>query len=151
VINRTHDPALRSWVQSANEPGCDFPVQNLPFGVFERRDHAGVKSVCVAIGDYILDIGACVREGLIAPGPAADACSETTVNRLMAREPSALSQFRAELSEVLSETGAQADRAKDASKRILVPISLAALDLPVQVGDYTDFYASVHHATNVGS
>jgi fumarylacetoacetase len=151
VINRTHDPALRSWVQSANDSGCDFPIQNLPFGVFERVDHAGARSVGVAIGDSILDVGACVREGLIAPGPAADACEEATVNRLMGRDPAALSQFRAELSDVLSETGAQVGRARDASKRILVPMVDAMMDLPADIGDYTDFYASVHHATNVGS
>jgi fumarylacetoacetase len=150
-MNRTHDPALRSWVTSANEDGCDFPVQNLPFGVFERRDNAGARSVGVAIGDAILDVSACVRDGLIAPGPAADACAEPSVNRLMARDASALSQLRAELSDVLSDSGAKSDRAREASKRILVPISAAALDLPAQIGDYTDFYASVHHATNVGS
>jgi fumarylacetoacetase len=151
VINRTHDPALKSWVHSANEQDCDFPIQNLPFGVFGRPDLTGSRSVGVAIGDSILDVSACVREGLLAPGPAADACSETTLNRLMAREPSALSQFRAELSDVLSETGVQADRARDASKRILVPLASAVMDVPADVGDYTDFYASVHHATNVGS
>ena len=151
MINRTHDPALRSWVQSANERECEFPIQNLPFGVFRRTDQAGARSVGVAIGDSILDVSACVREGLVAPGPAADACSDTTLNRLMARELSALSHFRAELSDMLSDTGVQADRARDASKRILVAMPSAAMEVPADIGDYTDFYASVDHATNVGS
>ncbi len=151
MINRTHDPALTSWVESANKPGCDFPVQNLPFGIFGRPDQPGVRSVGVAIGDCILDLGACVREGLLAPGPAADACNEASLNLLMAREPSALSQLRAEISDILSEAGSQSARARDASRRILVSMATAELDVPARIGDYTDFYASVHHATNVGS
>ncbi len=149
--NSTHDPQLRSWVESANEPACEFPIQNLPFGVFCRRDENGPRRVGVAIGDFILDIPACVREGLLAPTPAADACSEPVMNRLMARDAETLSAFRSELSNLLNEQTSSAKRARNAAERILVSMTEAVMGLPAEIGDYTDFYASVHHATNVGS
>ncbi|MEO5902620.1 MAG: fumarylacetoacetase, partial [Gemmatimonadaceae bacterium] len=84
MTNRTHDPSLRSWVESANIVDCEFPIQNLPFGVFARTD-ASVSRVGVAIGDFVLDVHACVQEGLLAPTPASDACDESSMNRLMGR------------------------------------------------------------------
>lgn len=151
MINRTHDPELRSWIESANAPGCDFPIQNLPFGVFTRSAEGSPPKVGVAIGDFILDVSACVQEGLLDPSPAADACDESAINRLMARKPSALSAFRSELSDALSAAGSVGERARAAASRILVKRSDAVMSLPAEIGDYTDFYASVHHATNVGS
>jgi fumarylacetoacetase len=151
VTNRTHDPELRSWVDSANSPDCDFPIQNLPFGVFTRRTSGSLPRVGVAIGDSILDVSACVQEGLLDPSPAADACDEPSLNLLMARGPEALSSFRAELSDILSSATAIGQRANEAASRILVRMSDAIAGLPAEIGDYTDFYASVNHATNVGS
>lgn len=151
MTNGTSDPKLRSWVTSANAPNCDFPIQNLPFGVFTRRGSGTQPRVGVAIGDSILDVSACVKEGLLDPTPAADACDEPSLNKLMAREPQALSALRAEISSILSDTGAAGERARSAESRILVPMSEAAMGLPAEIGDYTDFYASVNHATNVGS
>ena len=136
---------------SANAPGCDFPIQNLPFGVFMRASSGSPSRVGVAIGDFVLDISACVQEGLLDPTPAADACDEPTVNRLMAREPEALSAFRAELSDILSSTTPVGGRAHEAESRILVARDGALMGLPAEIGDYTDFYASVNHAANVGS
>lgn len=150
MTNRTHDPSLRSWVESANAAACEFPIQNLPFGVFARPD-ASVSRVGVAIGDFVLDVHACVQEGLLAPTPASDACDESSMNRLMGRDPAALSAFRAELSELLSEDGPSAERARAATSRILVRRDEAVMGMPAEVGDYTDFYASINHATNVGS
>ncbi|HZK78534.1 MAG TPA: fumarylacetoacetase, partial [Gemmatimonadaceae bacterium] len=129
----------------------DFPIQNLPFGVFAQPADGSRPRVGVAIGDFILDVPACVQEGLLDPTPAADACDEPTINHLMAREPSALSAFRSELSDILSATGSAGERAREAASRILVKRSDAVMSLPAEIGDYTDFYASVHHATNVGS
>ncbi len=151
MINSTHDPLLKSWVDSANEPASEFPIQNLPFGVFSRSRGDTPQSVGVAIGDCILDVAACVREGLLDPTPAADTCSEHVMNRLMARDATTLSAFRSELSQLLSDHGPSVKRAREAAKRILVPMNEAAMGLPAEIGDYTDFYASVHHATNVGS
>ena len=150
MTNRTHDPKLRSWVESANAADCEFPIQNLPFGVFGRPG-APVSRVGVAIGDFILDVHACVQEGLLAPTPAADACDEATMNRLMGRDPSVLSEFRAELSDLLADSGPSAERAREATGRILVRRDEATMGMPADIGDYTDFYASINHATNVGS
>jgi fumarylacetoacetase len=105
----------------------------------------------VAIGESILDVSACVTEGLLDPTPAADACDEPSLNKLMAREPRALSDLRSKISEVLAATGTVAQRARDAASRILVPMTEATVGLPAEIGDYTDFYASVNHAANVGS
>jgi fumarylacetoacetase len=69
-IDESHDPALRSWVESANQPGSDFPIQNLPFGVFRRRDAAGPHRIGVAIGDSVLDLVHCRELGLLRELPA---------------------------------------------------------------------------------
>ena len=85
AINETHDPALHSWVESANDPATDFPIQNLPFGVFSRA--GGEPRVGVAIGDQILDVTACLEANLLesdAAFAAAEACRSTTLNALMA-------------------------------------------------------------------
>lgn len=130
-------------------PDCEFPIQNLPFGVFGRTD-ASVSHVGVAIGDFVLDVHACVQEGLLAPTPVSDACEESSMNRLMGRDPAALSAFRAELSDLLSTSDPAAERAQAASSRILVARDEAVMGMPAEIGDYTDFYASINHATNVG-
>ncbi|MBA3406256.1 MAG: fumarylacetoacetase [Gemmatimonadaceae bacterium] len=150
AINATHDPALRSWVASANESDTDFPVQNLPFGVFS--DGPGDASRAgVAIGDQILDVSACVREGLLDASVTAAACAEPRLNRLMSLGRPALSSLRARLSEILRSDTATGAAAASMSERILVPMSAAAMKVPAAIGDYTDFYASIHHATNVGA
>jgi fumarylacetoacetase len=145
-VDRTHDPSLRSWVESAEGHG-DFPIQNLPFGVFRRRGTDAAARVGVAIGDMILDIAACHAErrftGLAAT--AAAACAGPTLNALMALGPGPRAELRRQVSELLSVDSPS--RGADA----LVPQADAELLLPAAVGDYTDFYASVHHATNVGS
>ncbi len=150
MTNHTHDPRLRSWVASANAPDCDFPIQNLPFGVFTCPSSGSPPHVGVAIGDFILDVSACVKEGLLDPSPGAGACAEPSLNRLMTSDPAMLSAFRAEISGILSEGGSVGARAHEAESRILVSMSDAVMSLPAEIGDYTDFYASINHATNVG-
>lgn len=149
ALNQTHDPALRSWVESANDPATDFPVQNLPFGVFRRRGAGGRPRVGVAIGDQILDVATSRRLAFLSA--VADPCEGTTLNRLMAAGPDAWSALRGELSLLLRRDGPRARAARDATAEILVPAADAELLLPAEIGDYTDFYASVDHATNVGS
>ncbi|HEY1015892.1 MAG TPA: fumarylacetoacetase, partial [Herpetosiphonaceae bacterium] len=146
-INETHDPALRSWVESANAPGADFPIQNLPFGAFLRAGHAAAR-IGVAIGDQALDLESCVRLGLLdgLPEPVRAACQASALNPLMALGPDAWSALRLRLSRLLREGAAEAAVAAEA----LVPQSVVELLLPAQIGDYTDFYASIYHATNVG-
>ncbi|MBX6330330.1 MAG: fumarylacetoacetase [Gemmatimonadaceae bacterium] len=149
-MNETHDPALRSWVESANVAGADFPIQNLPVGVFRRRGTSEAGRVGVAIGDAILDVAACLDAGLFT-GEArevAAACRVPALNALMALDASAMRALRDAVSRLLRVGGdARAERARAS---LLVPMAEAELQLPAQVGDYTDFYASVHHATNVG-
>lgn len=148
-MNHTHDPALQSWVRSANTADTDFPVQNLPFGIFSR--HHGALRVGVAIGDMVLDLAACAEAGLLSESPALAACSLQSLNALMALDPDDLSRLRAELSELLREDSPASASARTHAARILVPMGDVTMHLPADVGDYTDFYASVYHATNVGS
>jgi fumarylacetoacetase len=142
-VDHTHDPSLRSWVESA-AGHQDFPIQNLPFGVFRRRDTDELGRVGVAIGDMILDIAACQAErrftGVAAT--AAAACAGPTLNALMALGAGPRAELRRQVSELLS--------ADSSEEGLLVPQGDAELLLPARIGDYTDFYTSVHHATNVG-
>jgi fumarylacetoacetase len=147
-INETHDPALRSWVESANSPDADFPLQNLPFGVFRRHGSDEPFRGGVAIGDQIVDLAAAQKAGAFAGDGAAAAttCGQSTLNAFMALGPEAWSALRLALSRAL-RLGAPEAATLGAC---LVPQSEAEYAVPAQIGDYTDFYTSVHHATNVG-
>lgn len=140
--------AMRSWLASANDAASDFPIQNLPYGVFRHR---GQTRIGVAIGDQILDLDACAGQGLLAPlsEEIIAACAAPLLNPLMGLGPMAWSALRRHLSAILS-----ADRddtqMQDRIAPLLVPMCDAAMQLPAQIGDYTDFYASIHHATRVG-
>ncbi len=141
--------ALTSWLASANDPGCDFPIQNLPYGVFDTGDGARIS---VAIGDQILDLRACAASGLLdeLSADVVAACAADLLNPLMTLGPTAQSALRHHLIALL-EAG-QADR--ETQERVtsaLVPMRDARMCLPAAIGDYTDFYASIHHATRVGA
>jgi fumarylacetoacetase len=152
-VDLTLDPSRRSWVSGATAPGGDFPLQNLPFGVFRRAGTHEAPRVGVAIGDAILDVTACVAVGLLdddgAALAAARACNAPALNALMARGAAPRRALRRALSLLLGDELPAERQALVA--HALVPQAEAELFLPAQVGDYTDFYASVHHATNVGS
>ncbi len=145
TLNETHDPALKSWVESANHEGGDFPIQNLPFGVFRRRGFSEAWRGGVAIGDQILDMRAAHAAGVITTDAAA-AAGEASLNRLMGMGPAAWSALRLALSRALRRGAAQAD----ALRACLVPQSEAEYTVPARIGDYADFYTSIHHATNIG-
>ncbi|MGQ0545564.1 MAG: fumarylacetoacetase [Betaproteobacteria bacterium] len=132
-MDHTHDPDLKSWVESVNEPGCDFPIQNLPFGVFRRKRSNEKPRGGVAIGDQILDLAAL---GL-KTGP--------TLNGLAAQGRPAWQKLRKEISKGLSIKSSPRKLS-----RYLVPMKSAELFLPLAVGDYSDFFAGIHHATNPG-
>jgi fumarylacetoacetase len=146
VRDESHDPSLRSWVTSANEPGNDFPIQNLPFGVFTHQ-RASPPRIGVAIGTQILDLQAVVAESrLLAASPTAvhQALLAPTLNTLMALGHDVMRTLRLRLVDLL----------KADSRPLpewIVPMSGVELRVPAAIGDYTDFYASVHHATRVGS
>jgi fumarylacetoacetase len=140
----THDPERFSWVESANTAGADFPLQNLPYGVFRTGSDA-VPHVGVAIGDQILDLWLLAGAGYLDDQPgAAAACRAPALNALMALAPSERVALRRRLSGLLT-------RGEEPLPQFLVPQAGVEMLLPAQIGDYTDFYASVFHATNVGS
>jgi fumarylacetoacetase len=132
-IDETHDPALKSWVESANDPGTDFPIQNLPFGRFRKAGESGALRIGVAIGDQILDLAAA---GLI---------DTDDMNQLMAASPEDRRRLRRAISTFLRD--GEADRK---ARDCLVAQSDVEMGLPCQIRDYTDFYTSIHHATTVG-
>jgi len=148
-LNETHDPALRSWVESANQADSDFPIQNLPFAVFRRQGSSEAFRGGVAIGEQILDLAALAAAGVFS-GEAASAVqvgARDKLNDLMALGQPAWSALRLALSRAL-RTGA-GEEARLAN--CLVPQGEAEYDVPARIGDYTDFYTSVHHATNIGA
>ncbi len=144
-IDETHDPALRSWVESA-DGHPDFPIQNLPLGVFSPP--GGGARGGVAIGDRILDLAAISRAGMLA-GDAAlagRAASGSTLNALLALGAPPRRALRRQLSALLAAGRSDRERLRP----MLHPAADCALHLPCAIGDYTDFYAGIHHATNVG-
>jgi fumarylacetoacetase len=150
ALNQTHDPQRRSWVEPANARDTAFPVQNLPFGVFRRKIGHEAPRAGTAIGDQILDLAAARRAGLI-DGRAADACGEPTLNRLMAFGPADWTRLRQQISDCLATDGERADDCRRAAGELLVPMTDAAMALPAEIGDYTDFFTSIYHATNTGT
>jgi fumarylacetoacetase len=151
-LNETHDPKVRSWVESANDPSTDFPLQNLPLGVFKRQGAEETAGVGAAIGDRILDVTSCREAGLFKglAFTAALSCDVPSLNPLMGLGGDYRRALRARLFELLRVGGNIDDGARKAVERALIPISRCDLLLPATIGDYTDFYASIHHATNVG-
>ena len=129
MIDRTHNKSLRSWVESANRQGTDFPIQNLPFGTFRTADNEEPR-VGVAIGDFVLD--------------ATQTFGVKAMQYYMAASKSDRVRLRHSISDFLSTKKAGAER-------FLTPMDAIELLLPCPIGGYTDFYSSIHHATNVGS
>ena len=147
-LDATHDPNLRSWVESANQKDTDFPIQNLPFGVFRRQGSTEPPRIGVAIGDQIVDLTRCSETGLLQElsQELQQPCTAPNLNPLMAMGSEASSALRRRLSELLRTDGST----PPPEGGILIPMSEAELLLPTTIGDYTDFYASIFHATNVG-
>ena len=133
-LNQTHAPTLRSWVASANQAGCDFPIQNLPFGRFRTAGSHEALRIGVAIGDQVLDLRA---TGLI---------HTDDMNALMAQSAAERQALRAAISAGLAEGSAK----QAAWTQALLPQSSAEMAVPCRIGDYTDFYTGIHHATTVG-
>ncbi len=137
----TNDVGLRSWVPVAE--GSDFPVQNLPFGVFRHRRRARVG---VAIGDYVLDLARLQEEGLLGGIPLPRRVfARNNLNRFLALGRSVWRAVRHRLCELLIE-----NRWRSKVELALLPMAEVELLLPISPGDYVDFYASLHHATNMG-
>jgi fumarylacetoacetase len=138
VIDATNDPALTSWCESAQ--GSDFPIQNLPLGIFsvgERRRRPGV-----AIGDYILDLTGIAD---LLDEDWHEDLAQPVLNGWLARGPAAQGALRSRLVEILSD-----EKYRDDVEAQLVGMTEVRLHVPCLIGDYTDFYVGIHHATNVG-
>jgi len=135
----------QSWIESANHPETDFPLDNLPFGVFQVP--GGMASIAAAIGDQILNLRAIACSGLLASAgeEIAACCEHDSLNALMALGREAARTLRHRLIEILSDPVARAH-----IEPALLPQQDAEMLLPARIGDYTDFYASIYHATNVG-
>lgn len=155
-IDETHDANLTSWVESANDPSTDFPIQNLPYCVFRLED--GVREIGVAIGDSVARLGVLAEAGLLdgalpggGDGPAGRALRDGAIECVMGLDRPTLAALRGRLSELLRS--GNEELAGDASlrERAVVPVSRIEAWDTVRSRDYTDFYASIHHATNVGS
>ena len=144
-LNQTHDPSLKSWVTSANAPNATFPIQNLPFAIVRRQGSKHDFSVAVAIGDYALNLRALKGTGLL-DCPGLDACQGDTLNPLMALGDEVWSELRRGLSTLLTQNAAN----QPAVEACLIPLSEVEYAVPATIGDYTDFYTSIHHATNIG-
>ena len=147
-LNTTHDPLLKRWITSANSATTDFPIQNLPHGVFRRSGTDEAFRGGVAIGDQILDVAAALHISVFSGevATAAVEASKATLNGLMGMDRAAWSALRGELSRVLREGAAEAD-VLDAC---LTPQAAAEYALPARIGDYTDFFTSYDHMMNMG-
>jgi fumarylacetoacetase len=141
-----NNPALRSWVSGADH--SEFPIQNLPFGIFQVTE--GTKSVGVRIGEQVLDLAQMAAYGYFDDLPFASSdFSQDYLNPLMQKGKVAVRALRNRIAELLSTTNETFQSQKD-QHNALIPVSKVKMALPVQIGDYTDFYSSKEHATNVG-
>ena len=149
TLDESHDPALASWVASANAAGTDFPIQNLPFGRFRPVGAGGPLRVGVAIGDELLDLSiAASATGWPADvQPALALLAAGDLNAYMALGRAPQRAVRLALSRALRAGSAM----QPALAGALLPQSQAEMALPCEIGDYTDFYTGIHHATTVGT
>ena len=149
LLNETHNLALTSWVESANVENCDFPIQNLPFASFKRKDSKENCRAGVAIGDQVIDLKALFALDVFAGDTqlALEQCCHIQLNAFMAMGNRFWSALRQALSQALTQGSAL--QTKLAS--CLIAQTDVEFALPCQIGDYTDFYTSIHHATSVGS
>lgn len=149
LIDETHEFERRSWISSANVAGSDFPIQNLPFGIYEHR---GERRAGIAIGDRILDIAIAINAGLIS-GEAADAAGlavGSSLNRFMQAGHPAANIVRRAVSDTLDARNKAAERKAEAVPDLLVEQAAITMALPCQIGDYTDFLTSLHHVERNG-
>ncbi len=149
AIDATHDPRRESWVASARGHS-EFPIQNLPLGVFSPAG-AGPRGG-IAIGDSILDLRAALEAGLLSgeAAQAAEAAAGTTLNPLMALGTGPRAALRSRVSALLAADGAERARVEAIAARLLHDAAACTLHLPAAIGNFTDFFAGIHHATNGG-
>jgi len=143
-LDETHDVALQSWVESANDLSTPFPIQNLPLGIVRRKGSTEAWRGGIAIGDQILDLEALAGTNLLdqSAAAAARACCSAALNEFIALGPASWRSLRVAVSRLLRK-GASAVTYADS---LLIPQADAELKLPLTIGNYSDFFASIHHA-----
>jgi len=154
TIDDTHDPTLESWVESANDPSTDFPIQNLPFVDFAKAgDLAGEHGPGgVAIGDRVLDLAWCDEAGLFEDiEEDGEVVVVWSLDLISLYDAATRRAIRKRISEILRKDSPILRDHPEIRDNALLPLDEVTLDVPCAIGDYTDFYASIHHATNVGS
>jgi fumarylacetoacetase len=152
ALDETHDAKRKSWVETANAAGADFSLQNLPLGIFRRKGGGETPRGGVAIGDRILDLAAAHRARLFSgdAAQAVEAATGPTLNRLMAMGGGAARALRRALSELLGAESGGLDKRRATIEPHLVAMNDAELLLPCEIGDFSDFFSSIYHATNAG-
>ena len=152
MVDDTLSPTLRSWVESADDPASDFPIQNLPFGVFRPKGSGEAWRVGTAIGDHVLDLAAVARSGLLSGSAArlGARCDAPSLNAIMESGLTARRELRAQVSQLLRTDTEQGSRAARLAPSLLHARDSIEMTVPAAIGDYSDFYASLSHATNVG-
>lgn len=142
-----NDPKLSSFIKV--DPSSDFPIQNLPYGVFFTPEQPDLR-VGVAIGDFVLDLAALEAAGLLRVDGAANIFANPSLNAFMALGPKVWRKTRARISELLRHDHPELRDDKELCKRALVPQNSVDMNMPIAVQGFTDFYSSKEHATNVG-
>ena len=152
-LDRTHDTAIRSWLASANQPHCDFPLQNLPYAIFRRKGDTEEFRAGIALGDQVIDLAALLRERCLSglAMHAAEACTQASLNQFFAMGPDAWRALRHAVFGLFEAPAGNvpAKQDSDVLLRCLVPQALVEYSLPARIGDYTDFYTSIDHARNI--
>jgi len=149
TLDDTHDPARQSFVEAANRPETDFPIQNLPLGVFSTKADTTPR-VGVAIGDQVFDLKRASERSDGIAASTREALQEATLNRLFALGTSALRDLRRGVADMLDRRASSNDTRRHAAD-LLTPIDACTLHLPTQVANYTDFYAGIYHARAAGA
>ena len=147
-MTHPNDPGLRSFINV--DPVSDFPIQNLPYGVFSTAASPATR-VGVAIGNFVLDLAVLESEGLVDPAAGRGVFAQASINAFMALGPEVWSRTRARISALLRHDNPELRDDAKLRERALLPMADARLLLPVAVAGYTDFYSSKEHATNVGT
>ena len=150
ALAATRDPAKRSWLASANETTCDFPIQNLPFGIFSDTRNARPRAG-VALGDVIVDLAALRSGGQLALDTHEEVFARASLNAFIALGREAWRSVRIQVSQLFDAACPTVRDDAALRERVLVPMQDATMHLPVEIPGYTDFYSSKEHATNVGS
>jgi fumarylacetoacetase len=147
-LDETHDPARRSFVDAANDPDADFPIQNLPFGIFSTSADPTPR-IGVAIGDRVLDLKMIGRSGLLPQHIPSEVYDQTSLNALFARGRPAVRDVRRAMAGLLDQR--TSGEARRQGSNALVPLGECTLHRPTAVSNYTDFYAGIHHARAAGA